>query len=193
MTDDLYFLPILVHALREPCGRQALHRAFEQIETMGAEPRYRRGHQQYRVFMSAVREASQVLSGDATSNEVPLDLAGSAAIEVIVERDGVPIASFATDGRPGARTLEGITPGLHRLRLDSGRVFWEGELTEAHLLWPAAFPGRPLRMAADTGQAGRATTHEVSLLSDTLRLRVRPGVGSGYLELELTTRSESQP
>ena len=193
MIDDLYFLPILAQALGAPRGRPALRRAFVQIETMGTGPRYRRGYRQYLAFMKAVAETSRFLSGNATTDEDHVELERPNVIELIVERDREPIASLVTDGSPAARTFGRIKPGHYRLRLDSGWALWEGELSEAHLLWEVAFPGEPLRMAADTGRTEPATTLEVSLLGRTLRLRVYPGVSSGYLELELATRSGSQP
>ena len=55
MNNDLYFLPIIAQALQKPDPRAALRQALEKIRTMGEDPRYRLGYQQFVRFMDTTR------------------------------------------------------------------------------------------------------------------------------------------
>jgi hypothetical protein len=193
MSDDLYFVKILARALRQPRCRPALLRAFGEIEAMAEDPCHRRGYQQYMIFMGGVRGSLGAQRGLATGDRTQRGLERPHVTGLVVERNGEPIAHFDMDGSPMARMLTGIGPGHYSLGLDSGRALWEGDLTEAHLLWDVACPGAPLPMAADTGETTAASTLEVPLLDGTLWLRSYPGVGAGYVGIEVTTQGEAKP
>ena len=78
-----------------------------------------------------------------------------------------------------------MKPGLFILKMDTGRVLWQEELTERDLVWAAAFQGQALDLAADSGEAPARTTREVSLLNGEVIIRVFPGAESGCLELKI--------
>lgn len=78
-----------------------------------------------------------------------------------------------------------VLPGDYSLALETGRVIWEGRLVARDLLWSAAFPGRALDLAADTGGRPTTTTREEQLLGGELTLRVYPGMEFGRIEVEL--------
>ena len=59
MADDLYFIPILARALRQPATRSALRDAFIEIERLGRRPGYELGLAQFHDFMEQVRDAHQ--------------------------------------------------------------------------------------------------------------------------------------
>jgi hypothetical protein len=103
--------------------------------------------------------------------------------EIIVERDGVMIAGFALEQAADTHTIHDAAPGHYLLCLESGRVLWECELTDQDLVWSAAFPGRFLPMAADSGHPSAEPTHEASLIGDRLVLCVHPGVESGSIAI----------
>ena len=58
MSDDLFFIPMIAKALREPDPKAAMIDTFEQIRAMGTEPRYQRGYKQLIEFMGLDWEAS---------------------------------------------------------------------------------------------------------------------------------------
>ena len=105
----------------------------------------------------------------------------------ILTKDGAAPRQFDAGLSRGFARLDNINPGFHSLSLDTGRVLWEGELTESHLLWAVAFPGEPLPMAADTGEAGNQPTLEEDLLDGEVVLRVFPGLEGGSMEIEMRT------
>ena len=59
MPDDLYFIPILARALKQPRTRAALREAFVEIERLGREPGYERGLAQFHRFMVTARDAER--------------------------------------------------------------------------------------------------------------------------------------
>jgi len=105
----------------------------------------------------------------------------------ILTKDGAAPRQFDAGLSRGFARLDNINPGFHSLSLDTGHVLWEGELTESHLLWAVAFPGEPLPMAADTGEAGNQPTLEEDLLDGEVVLRVFPGLEGGSMEIEMRT------
>jgi len=59
MTDDLYFIPLIAHALQQTNTDQALSQAFEEIISKGRQPRYRRGFEQFGQFMDAAHRRAE--------------------------------------------------------------------------------------------------------------------------------------
>ena len=57
MHDDLYFIPILTAAAAQPQPAAAFAQAFEQIRVLGGQERYRRGFEQFKLFMAAASSA----------------------------------------------------------------------------------------------------------------------------------------
>jgi hypothetical protein len=81
-------------------------------------------------------------------------------------------------------SVGGIVPGHYELVLDTGRLLWEAELAARDCQWAAAYPGEPLRLAAETAGVPQNARREIPLLESELILRVYPGIEAGRLELE---------
>ena len=54
MNDDLYFIPIIAKALQQRDPEESLRRAFDQIRSVGRQPRYGLGLEQFERFMATV-------------------------------------------------------------------------------------------------------------------------------------------
>jgi len=89
-------------------------------------------------------------------------------LELILERDGKLVAKFNLDDTSAMHVTERLRPGAYCLRCDTGRVLWEGRLADSDLLWAKAFPGQPLKMAADTGHSRAKPTQSIELLHGRL-------------------------
>ena len=199
MSNDLYFIPLLVRALDSDEPHYSLDDAMADIERRGAQRDHRQGYQQFQEFMSLVTEASESEEDDrllaALAEFLPrrLDSDGATAapgasqFSVIVTRDGQEIASLTFAGRSDTQSLHGVMPGEYEMSLGSGRLLWEGALTEADLVWTSARPGEGMPMAADSGVAEDEATIDVPLLEGELRLRVFAGIESGRLVIERST------
>jgi hypothetical protein len=99
----------------------------------------------------------------------------------VLERDGAVLSPPRWDGRP----LRDIAPGHYVLKLDTGRVLWEGQLAKEHLLWRDAYPGEPLRVAASTPGAGQPPTFRSLLLNGRVALLVFAGIAAGSIQVEV--------
>jgi hypothetical protein len=155
----------------------------------------------------ALQVAADLLEGDENETQAILDLIGSQPRwqeefeklcretskfkvaqkipEIIIERNGERIASIPCERLPISKEIRNVKPGLYSLKLDTGRLIWEEELTEQELLWALAFPGEALDLAADTGAAVERATREIKLLNGKLVIRVFPEIESGRLELTI--------
>lgn len=185
MSDDLFFIPMIARALRDPDPKAAMIDTFQRIRAMGREARYQRGYQQLTAFMGSCLTARLEDAPEEVGALILEELDRSMSAEVIVERNDVVIASCSLGQGFGAHVFRDIEPGDYRLRLDTGRVLWEGHLSEKDLVWSRAFPGEDLSMAADTEETPRRLTREFDLLEGTLTLQVYPGVETGSLHIEL--------
>ena len=191
MPDDLFFIPLISKALRQPAPKAALREALEQIEMLGQQRRYRRGYRQFLQLMDAVRTAQVQASPQQLAAAILQAVDPQPRIEILLAQADRVVAVLAFDRAAGVRSAGGIVPGQYQLKLDTGRVLWEGRLTEQHLIWAKAFPGRPLEMAADSHRQPRQATQELSLQDGAVLVRVYPGVEAGVVEVELT-RQETQ-
>jgi hypothetical protein len=108
----------------------------------------------------------------------------SVAIQVYAGRKQV--SELALD-RPGIRrSIRRITPGPYLLRLRTGLVVWQGELTGADLLWTEAFRSKSLDVAAQTCRRRRRATRKVPLGDGSIIMRLFAGIEAGEIELERT-------
>lgn len=105
--------------------------------------------------------------------------------EIIIEKNGECIASIPCETLPVTTEIENVKPGFYAVKLDTGRLIWEEELTEHELLWIYAFPEQALDLAADTEETVERPTREVTLLGEHLIIRVFPGAESGCLQLKI--------
>ena len=96
------------------------------------------------------------------------------------------IGKMTFRGTLGRKSIEGIFPGNYTLKLDIGRVIWEGDLTGKDLIWTEAFGARRLDLAAETEGIEKQPTRKIVLLGGDVILRTFTGVESGSIEVELT-------
>ena len=229
MTDDLYFIPLIAHALQQADSDQVLSQAFEEIISKGRQTRYRRGFEQFGQFMDAahrraeaenstslklsfVRElmtelVTDMFAGSAGEKQTVLDLinshsqwqreyeqllavirplhARSNSFLLAVLRDGIPFETMEWEKVPGRRSLEQIFPGHYAISLATGRVIWQGDLTEGDLIWAAAFPGKPLDLAAATSGAQARPTRQFSLFEGEITLQVFAELEYGKFEITI--------
>ena len=104
---------------------------------------------------------------------------------IILEREGAVVDTCAPNRLGQDWVIDGITPGRYVLQLDTGRVLWDEQLDERDLVWAVAFPGEPLRMAADTGQEAGRPTRRANLLAGSIILCVFSGVETGSISIRV--------
>jgi hypothetical protein len=158
---------------------------FERIRAMGGEPRYQRGYHQLVDFMESTLTARLEDAPEEVGTLILEELDRPLCAEVIVERNDVVVASCSFEQAVGAQVVRSIEPGDYCLKLDTGRILWEGNLSEKDLVWSKAYPGEGLALAADSEERPHRLTREFDLLDGTLALRVYPGVETGSFEIEL--------
>jgi hypothetical protein len=107
----------------------------------------------------------------------------SAVTRVSLLRDGKSLGSVEIRGGSGQGTVGGVAPGLYALKLDSGRVIWEGSFGAEELLWARAFPGQPLPLAADMGERRLQATRGFDIFSGEITVQVFAGPESGTVEI----------
>jgi len=105
-------------------------------------------------------------------------------LKIIIDKNGETIISIPVVGGPFSKKIKNIKPGQYEVRFNTGRMLWQGELTDRDLLWTAAFPEKDMALAADTGEPAEHPTREISLLDGELMIRVIPELESGSIELE---------
>jgi hypothetical protein len=105
--------------------------------------------------------------------------------EVSIERNNHPVGTFSLIKEGRSQLLKNMYPGHYTLKLDTGRVIWDGELSQKDLIWSQAHPGKPLKLAADTEEKVILPKREISLLGDKIVLQVFPGVESGTLGIKI--------
>ena len=190
MTRDLYFVNILNQALRDPHPREALRRAFAEIEALGKRPGYRKGYEQFLRFMSLVK-ANTEAGGSAIDPEALRsnldDLAGAtepmtSLPALVLECGGRIIASIPVAGRGSLGIVGGLAPGSYLVRLETGRILWQGELDKSDLIWRHAFPEEPLPLAAETDEITCRIGGQILLLDGEIVIRLVPGRVSGQME-----------
>ena len=109
----------------------------------------------------------------------------SGQIKIIVTKNGDTIGSIPAKASPFRQNIGNVTPGFYEIRLSTGRLIWQGELTAGDLFWAAAFPGQQLDMAADTKDTQPQPTREYRFLDGELTIRVFPAIESGRIEFKI--------
>jgi hypothetical protein len=109
----------------------------------------------------------------------------SGQMKIIVTKNGDIIELIPAKPSPFAQTIRNVTPGYYEVRLNTGRLIWQGELKEEDLIWSAAFPEQELDMAADTDGSQQQSTREYRLLDGELTIRVFPSIESGRIEFKI--------
>ncbi|MCY2928054.1 MAG: hypothetical protein NTV86_00895 [Planctomycetota bacterium] len=186
MSNDLFFLPMIVRALRQEDADVALRDAFRQIRLLGQQKQYRRGYYQFTRFMDEAGHAGPQEVAERLLSQFCEQLGRPGSVSILVESNNVLLATCTFPDGHGSQTIDCVTSGAYRLTLDTGRVIWEGPLVHEDLTWTEAFPGQALRMAADTGEDRLLPSRQIAILDGSVVLRVFPGIEHGALEIELT-------
>jgi hypothetical protein len=104
-------------------------------------------------------------------------------IHIIIDCDGKHFGSVSIEKE--SQMVSGALPGCYIIRFNTGRILWEGELTEKDLFWAKAFPEQALDLAADTGDVVNVVTRKIKLLDGELVVRVIPKIESGSIKLSI--------
>lgn len=105
-------------------------------------------------------------------------------LHLVLYQDNRPRATIQFGAAEARQTVGKITPGTYRLELGTGRVIWEEQLGRKDLIWSAAFPGKALPLAADTGRHPRSATRESTSAGGSLVIRVVPDIEAGSIQVE---------
>ena len=116
----------------------------------------------------------------------------SAGVEISISRDNKWFKSVAFMEVPGTKGIDRITAGVYNIAFATGQTIWEGELTEEYLLWAKAYPGKPVRLAADTTGEKSKPTKEIAVLDGKIIIRVFPSIESGRIEITMDALGDSQ-
>jgi hypothetical protein len=105
--------------------------------------------------------------------------------QVLLDRNFRAIQTLSwMPGKP-TKFTQSVTAGRYRLRLTTGRVLWDEELSDRDLIWQQARPGHPLVMAAATEEESPMPVRQMSLLEGAMSLCIYPGLEAGRLEIRL--------
>lgn len=184
MSNELYFLPLIVDAFQESGPKRALQEAFEKIEKLGIHPEYKQGFSQFLRFMAEVGKEWEVSPQEP--EETTECVAPDRTTELVIEKNGEHIASIPLKNPPITKEVKNIKPGRYELKLDTGRVLWQGILSTEELIWCCAFPQEDLPLAADTGDNIPRTTLELMLAGGQVIVRVFPEMESGRIEIKIS-------
>lgn len=113
-------------------------------------------------------------------------------IEISVSRENRTIESITFTKIATSKTIDNITPGVYSVAFDTGRLIWKGKIAEQDLIWAKAYPGKPVKLAADTTQRKANPTKEISLFNTEIVIRVFPGIESGRMVITLNMPGDSK-
>ncbi len=106
-------------------------------------------------------------------------------VGVCICRENQLFKSLTFTKFPDSKTIDKIVPGHYTIALATGRIIWQGLLAERDLIWTEAYPGRALRLSADTGEPEGKPTQQVRVLEGDVVLRVFAGLESGRIEITM--------
>ena len=172
MHNDLYFIRLITEAMEAQPSTVEMADLLQRIVQLGQKARFKRGYRQFLRFMLAVQDPA-VMDVDARSD----GLVRSSRLALLVERDGQPIPS-----EPGEWLFANCEPGRYRIFFETGRLIWEGDLTEADLVSHSVWP-EDIRMAAATSDSLAHPAQQIAFLGGEYALCVYPGLTSGVLAI----------
>jgi hypothetical protein len=97
-------------------------------------------------------------------------LSEESAIFIEIEKDGHLFTSFGYTQSSELTLIGQVFPGNYTIKLSTGFLIWQGELTERELIWTEAFPHEKVKAAAETKAIGRRSSHSEPLLNGELIL-----------------------
>ena len=108
-----------------------------------------------------------------------------AGVGITIFHENIALQSVTFTDIPSAKTIEDLTPGGYHITFATGRLIWEGRFTERDLLWTKAFPGRRLKLAADSERRKSKSTRQISALDGEITIGVFAGIESGQIVITL--------
>lgn len=111
----------------------------------------------------------------------PLGPRGPLQLELRRGPETQPVVQGPTGAE--AVSVPGIVPAQYSLSLSTGRLIWEGTILPKQALWAETYPGRDLKMAAQTGELEQEATYVESLLDGERELRLYPGIEAGTMRI----------
>jgi hypothetical protein len=137
-----------------------------------------------------LRQAYQEIARECDPEQI-----GTIIPRLVLEKDGNAILEVPTVPPGTLHSLLNVTPGRYAISLDSGRLLWEQDLQDSHLLFRLAFPRKPVPLAAASGRDGSSPrcSLTISVLDGAVHVAIYPGLDAGRLELRIagTTGGES--
>ena len=183
MNYDLYFIPIIITALKASNKTEAIKEAFAQIEQLGQEQPYQTGYRQFCMFMHEVNLAQEHIDMDEIERRL-IDYFGSRhTFHIIVEKDDSLLKMLEFSSAGGSTVLKDIYPGSYRFTLAGGLVIWQGCLTEADVFLHKASGESDLKMAADSEGTEPQPSRVESLWDGAVELSIFPGFDAGSIKI----------
>lgn len=184
MNDDLYFIPIIIEAFKQPDRSNAIKKAFEQIEQLGKLDRYSQGWRQFCLFMNETFSSAEDYSTDQLHEKLDNAFKRPEVFDVTIEKDGLAIETLSFKYSGDSKTVKNITPGSYKLVFESGLCIWRGTVSAKDVLIAKAYPDDDLQMAADdTGEENRKLTKTILLFGQAGEIKFYAGIGSGSMEI----------
>jgi hypothetical protein len=175
MSNDLYFIPMIIDAFRRPDPRAALAKALARIRELGQDPAYSVGYEQFQVFMNFVAERAGTPAA-TTSPSIAETVAQCMAIEL------------ANGELNDQKEIEKAAEGFVR-SFPSSRLFYRqlrGEMEDAALSDETEIRiEKDGNLMAKTKISGKRTKASVTRLSTgvyTLKLGTGRVIWEGLLE-----------
>ena len=211
MSNDSYYIPLLFKAMESVDVGESLRQAFRTIVDLGQEEPFRKGYEQFAVFMDAVvaaymrdvdeAEVTDIDGGNeiavlpelaetwgSVKHDLGLEPDAEVHVVFLLQRNEESPQRLRLSREERKSFFRGMLPGVYGLSLASGRVIWEAELTKQDLLSAYAFAGEPLRLAADTDGAQEKPTRRAVLLDGEVTVCVFAGPAHGRIEIEWCIR-----
>lgn len=182
MDNNLYFIPIISNAVCQQNTKTALKTAFQKIIIWGQRPEYRQGFAQFKHFMATAYTASEK---DIPWLKDVWDIQEREThIKLKITREGKHFDSVPLIQSENSLKIIRATPGSYSFQLSTGRMLWEGSLSQQDLLLLSAYPNRDLKLAADTDDSKPEATREIQLLDGEILVRTYPGIEHGIIEIK---------
>lgn len=151
------------------------------MRTAGAAAKTPQGE---KILASEIRRSPRFNAENNTLGEVFRPRPRVTVLQLL--RDDRQIAELSFETIPGRHTITDIRPGRYALRIDTGLILWEGELTAKDLIWGQAFGGRNLELAAEAGEIQHRPPDTIHVPQAGVTVWLFPGLESGSLEIELS-------
>ncbi|MBC8469726.1 MAG: hypothetical protein ISS77_02540 [Phycisphaerae bacterium] len=189
MNRELFFIPILQKALNADNTMTALKEAFCEINRLGKEDKYRQGFDNFRLFLEEFCSHDNFLraerSEDLKSYPQILSIANQGLDrKLIIFRNNRMLETLTLNKKSNYR-IGKIIAGTYTVKLSTGRVLWEGRLTENDLLIEMDGKDENIRLAADSEKSQPVPPRSIKLLDGMVILRIFAGFKAGTLQIEL--------